>query len=190
MRTIAAASAFAVLALAVPAQAVPALFDETEHVSRTLPMEPGGTLRLKNFSGRVTVTASDRPEVVIDAVRRATRSRLDRIRLDIHTNGSNEVVIDANQRDHSWWEFTGGNNIVETDFDVKVPRRTNLDLSVFSSPVNVEGVEGSHRLHGFSSRLVLTDVSGPVFAKTFSGPVSVRAKSWDADQKIDVETFS
>src|SRR3954465_14828462 len=113
MRTLAAA--FALFALAIPAHAAPGVFDETEHVSRTLPLQPGGTLRLKNFSGRVTVTASDRPEVVIGAFRRATRSRLDRSRLDIHTNGSNEVVIDANQRDHSWWEFTGGNNIVETD---------------------------------------------------------------------------
>ena len=71
----------------------------TEHVNRTLKMEPGGTLRLKNFSGRVTITASDRPEVVIDAVRRASRERLARIRLDIRTDGPNVVVVDANRRD-------------------------------------------------------------------------------------------
>jgi hypothetical protein len=191
MRTIAAASAFAVLALAVPAKAAPALFDETEHVTRTIPMEPGGTLRLKNFSGRVTITGSDRAEIVVDAVRRAPRSRLDRVRLDIHTTGSREVLIDANQRDRSWWEFGSGSNVVETDFDIKVPRRTQLDVSVFSSPVTVDSVEGSHRLHGFSSRLVLNDVSGPIFAKTFSGSVSIHEKSWAPNQgAIDVETFS
>ncbi len=189
MRTLAAV--FAVLALAAPAHAAPGIFfDETEHVSRTIALQPGGTLRLKNFSGRVTITASDRPEVVIEAVRRATRSRLDRIRLDIHTDGANEVVVDANQRDRSWWAFTGGNNVVETDFDVKVPRRCNLDLSVFSSPVTVEGVEGSFKLHSFSSRLALDNVVGPVWAKTFSGHVSIREKSWAADQSIQVETFS
>ena len=47
MRTLAAA--FAVLALAVPGKAAPRLFDETEHVSRTLHMDPGGTLRLRTF---------------------------------------------------------------------------------------------------------------------------------------------
>lgn len=188
MRTIAAA--FAVLALAIPAHAAPGLYDETEHVSRTLQMDPGGTLRLKNFSGRVTITASDRPEVVIDAVRRATRSRLDRIKLDIHTSGSDVVVVDANQRDHSWWDFASGHNVVETDFDITVPRRTRLDLSVFSSPVSVTGVEGSHTVHGFSSRLVLTDVAGSVRAHTFSGSVTIRQKSWEPDQTIDVDTFS
>ena len=184
------AAAFAVLALALPVHAATSVLDETEHISRTIPMEPGGTLRLKNFSGRVTITASDRPEVVIDAVRRATRSRLDRIALDIHASGSNVVVVDANQRDHSWWAFAGGNNVVETDFDIKVPRRTHLDLSVFSSPVSVAGVEGSHQVHGFSSRLVLTDVSGSIRAHTFSGSVTIREKSWEPNQTIDVDTFS
>src|SRR5262249_29024269 len=124
MRTLAAA--FAVLALATPALASPGVFDDTEHVSRTIPIEPGGTARLKNLSGRVTITAQARPEIVIDAVRRATKDRLDRIKLDIHTSGSNTVVVDANQRDSSWWDFVGGNHVVETDFDIKVPRQTQL----------------------------------------------------------------
>ena len=61
-------------------------------------MDPGGTLRLKNFSGRVTITG-------VGSVRsgdrrgppRARRSQLDRIKLDIHTVGSNVVVVEANQ---------------------------------------------------------------------------------------------
>ncbi len=173
----------------MPAQAAPRLFDETEHITRTIQLEPGGTLRLKNFSGRVTITASDRPEVVIDAVRRAPREQLERIKLDIHTSGPNVVMVDANQRDRSWWAFSS-HNVVETDFDIKVPRRTQLDLSVFSSPVTVTGVEGPHSLHGFSSPLVLTDVTGSVRAHTFSGSVTIREKSWAASQTIDVDTFS
>ena len=80
--------------------------------------------------------------------------------------------------------------MVETDFDIKVPRRTQLDLSVFSSPVSVTGVEGSHRLHGFSSPLVLTDVAGSVQAHTFSGSVTIRETSWEPNRTIDVDTFS
>jgi hypothetical protein len=180
--------ALGVLALATPA--VNAAFDKTEHINQTIRMDPGGTLRLKSFSGRVTITGSDRPEVVVDAVRRATRDRLDRIKLDIHTNGSNVVVVDANRRERSWYDFMGGNNVVETDFDIKVPRRTNLDLSVFSAPVSVDGVEGSHKVHSFSSRLSLNDVAGSIKAHTFSGPVLIRAKSWEPNQAIDVDTFS
>jgi len=179
--------AFGLLALAAPAVHAA---DETEHVNRTLKMDPGGTLRLKNFAGRVTITASDRPEVVIDAVRRASRERLSRIRLDIRTEGPDVVVVDANRRDFSWFEFMGGNNVVETDLDVKVPRKTNLDISVFSSPVTVEGIEGSHRVHSFSARLSLDGVTGPVKAHSFSGTVVIREKAWAPNQTIEVDTFS
>ena len=179
--------AFALLALSAPA--LLAVADETEHVSKTLKMEPGGTLRLKNFSGRVTITASDRAEVVIDAVRRASRERLARITLDIHTEGANVVVVDANHRERSWFEFSG-NNVVETDLDITVPRQSNLDVAVFSSPVTIEGVEGSHNVHSFSARLSLNDVTGPIKAHTFSGTVVIREKSWESNQTIDVDTFS
>ncbi len=179
--------AFALLALSAPA--VLAVADETEHISKTLKMDPGGTLRLKNFSGRVTITASDRAEVVIDAVRRASRERLARITLDIHTEGANVVVVDANRRERSWFEFSG-NNVVETDLDITVPRQSNLDVAVFSSPVTIEGVEGSHNVHSFSARLSLNDVTGPIKAHTFSGTVVIREKSWESNQTIDVDTFS
>ena len=162
--------------------------DETENVSRTLKLEPGGKLVLKSFSGRVTITGTDAAEVVVNAVRRAPRERLNRITLDIHAEGSNTVYIDANHRDHSWYSW--GNNVVDTDLEVKVPRKTNLDVSVFSAGVTVDAVEGSHKMSGFSSRLTLNDVSGPVKAHTFSGPIIIRQKNWEPNQQIDVDTFS
>jgi hypothetical protein len=178
-----------VCTLAAPVADAGSRYDETEHVSRTIKLEPGGMLRLRSFSGRVTITASDRSEVVIDAVRRAPRDRLARITLDIHTDGSNTVVVDANHRERSWYAFAG-NNVVETDFDIKVPRRTNLDLSVFSAPVSVNGVEGSYKVNSFSSRLNLVDVTGSIRAHSFSGPITIRTKAWEPNQTIDIDTFS
>ena len=68
---------------------------ETENVDRTLAMAPGGTVRLKTFSGRVTITGTSGSQVVIKAVRRASRERLNDIKLEITQNG-NVVEIDAN----------------------------------------------------------------------------------------------
>jgi len=160
---------------------------DVEHVSKTVALPPGGTLRVNNFSGRVTITGTDRTDAAIEAVRRGSRERLDRIKLDIHTEGST-LVINANQHDQSWWYRHNG--IVETDLDIKVPRRTNLDVDVFSAGVTVAGVEGTHKLHGFSSRMRLENVTGPVRVHTFSGSVDVGTKAWVDDQVIDVDTFS
>jgi hypothetical protein len=184
--------ALVVCALVAPAalSAVSTVFDDTEHISQTIRLEPGGTVRLKSFSGRVTITPSDRAEVVVDAVRRASRDRLDRIKLDVHADGANVVVIDANRRERGWFDMLGRNTVVETDFDIKVPRRTNLDISVFSAPVSIDGVEGSHRVNSFSSRLTVINATGSIRAHTFSGPVEIREKTWEADHTIDVDTFS
>ena len=183
-----AALVVAAIAIALAGLTSQAAFDETEHVTRTLSLEPGGALRLKSFSGQVLITASDRAEVTVDALRHASRSVLDQIALDIHKDG-NTVNIDANRRvSRSRWRHH--EDVVETDFDIKVPRHTDLDVTVFSAPVSVRGVEGSYTVHTFSSRVVLDDVAGPIRAHSFNGPVEIRARSWSDDQSIDVDTFS
>ena len=113
--------------------------NETERVDRTIPFAAGGTVTLKNFSGEVHITGADRDQVVIHAVRRAPRERLDRIKLDIQTSGTH-LTIEANKKvDDSWFHH---DNVVQTDFEIEVPRRTSLDVNVFSSPVSVTNVEG------------------------------------------------
>jgi DUF4097 and DUF4098 domain-containing protein YvlB len=180
--------AFAALTLvACVTPGLDASFQETEKVSRTVSLSPGGTLRLKSFSGRVNITGTDGDAVVVDAVRRASRSRLDHIKLDVHGEGST-VYVDANRRDTSWW--VTHNNVVETDFDIKVPRKTNLTVQVFSASVTIDGVEGRYNVGGFSSRINLVDAVGAIKAHTFSGPIDIRAKRWQDDQDLDVDTFS
>src|SRR6185295_3365044 len=124
---------------------------ETEHVTKTVAFAPGGTLRVKNFSGRVTVTGSDRQDASIDAVRRADRDRLDRIKLDVRTEGST-LVVSANEQD-SHFPWYRRNNVVQTDLDIQVPRRTSLNADVFSASVTATGLEGTHRVHAFSARI-------------------------------------
>ena len=178
-------AAFAIVALSASAAHA---FDETERVSRTVAFAPGGLVRVVTFSGRVAITGSDSNEVVVEAVRHGSRDRLDRIKLDIQTSGS-VVSIDANHRESTWSPFRH-DNVVDTDLDIRVPRHTDLRVTTFSAPVTIEHVQGSHDVHGFSSRVRLSDVSGPVQAKTFSGPVEIRVSEWQDRQSIDVNTFS
>jgi hypothetical protein len=90
------ASSALVLSLFVPQIALGAQ-KETETVDRTVSIGDRGTLKLNNFSGDVRITGTSGGDVVIHAVRRATRERLDAIKLEINTNGSS-VTIDANKR--------------------------------------------------------------------------------------------
>jgi len=176
----------ALAALGIPPHAT-AADKQTERVERTVPLQSGGTLTLKSFSGKVAIAGEDRTDVSIVAIRRATRERLDRIKLDIQSDGRS-VVIEANKRDRSWDKKN--ENVVETDFDIKVPRSANLDLRVFSSPVQISGVAGTHKVHGFSSSLRLDGVTGPVEAETFSGAIYLAPAAWQQGQSVSAKTFS
>ena len=126
-------------------------------------MEPGGTLRLKNFSGRVTIAASDR-----SGSRHRRGSPGAAVATGPHQARHPHRRIERRDRGRQPARpFLGASSPAattsyETDFDIKVPRRTNGSMSsVFSSPVDVERrrrVARGPRLLG--TRLALNDVAG------------------------------
>ena len=156
-----------------------------ERVDRTLPFQPGGTLRLKTFSGTVEIRGTSADQVVIHAVRRATADKLRDITFDIDATGS-EVVITANRHD----DRRDNDNVVEADIRIEVPTRTRLDVKTFSAPVTVVGVDGQHEIGGFSSAIRIEGATQGADVKTFSGNVTVVASQWPDGQEFDIDTFS
>jgi DUF4097 and DUF4098 domain-containing protein YvlB len=172
------------LALAAPAAAQ----KDTETIDRTLPMPAGGTLRLKTFSGRVKITGGSGDQLVVHAIRRASRERLAEIKLEITQAGST-IEVDANHR----LVERRNDNVVETDFEITVPAKTRLDIKTFSAPVTVIGVHGNQNIDGFSSDVTIessewgdgTDID----VNTFSGNVHLRLPA-SARGNIDFNSFS
>ena len=181
--------AIAVLSLVVQPARDPAVAseqNETERVDRTVSIRAGGQLRLKNFSGRVTITGSNRADIVVHAVRRAPRERLDHIKLEIVETGSG-VSIEANKKDSDWRERN--NNVVDTEFEIQVPADVALDVEVFSSDVFVKDVRGRQRLHTFSGEIDVTGAEAAIDAETFSGDIGVRMVQ-GASASVDFDSFS
>ncbi len=146
----------------------PALAQQVEErVDRTVAFSPGGTLRLKTFSGKVEIRGTEADQVVIRAVRRAEPDRLKDIRFEIESTGTT-ITINANQHDGR----RKNDNVIETDIEILVPTRTRLDVKSFSAPVTIRQVAGTAELD------------------TFSGKVVVEAASWPDGQELDVKTFS
>jgi DUF4097 and DUF4098 domain-containing protein YvlB len=159
-------SAFALIFALVLASPLAAQTN-TETVDKTFTMQPGGTLRLKTFSGRVRITGGSGDQVVIHAVRRARQDRLDDIKLEI-TQSGNTIDVDANHR----LVERRNDNVVETDFDIQVPARTRLDIKTFSAPVTVTNVSESQKIDGFSS------------------DIRIEASQWGDGNNLDINTFS
>ena len=179
--------AIAVLgALVLATPAVASEQNETERVDRTVSIRAGGVLRLKNFSGNVTITGSNRGDLAVHAVWRAPRERLDHIKLEISETASG-VLIEANKKDDSWRERN--NNVVETDFDIQVPADVVLDIEVFSSDVVVKDVRGRQRVKTFSGEIDVTGAEAALDAETFSGDIKVKLVQ-GASASVDFDSFS
>jgi DUF4097 and DUF4098 domain-containing protein YvlB len=159
---------------------------ETERIDRTVPIRANGHLRLKNFSGRISITGTNRADVSVHAVRRASRDRLDHIKLDIAESGSG-VTIEANRKDDSWRDRD--NNVVDTEFDIEVPSDISLEVDAFSSNVDVKDVRGDQRVHTFSGAIDVSDAWGSVDAETFSGNVTVKLAA-SAGGRVEFDSFS
>jgi Putative adhesin len=181
---ISAIAALSVLTLSAPALASEQ--NETERLDRTVSIRAGGQLRLKNFSGQVRITGSNRSDVVVHAVRRATRDRLDHIHLQIVETGSG-VSIEANKKDDDWRERD--NNVVDTEFEILVPSDIALDVEVFSSDVFVKDVRGRQRVHTFSGEIEVGGADAAIDAETFSGGIAVNLAQ-GTSASIDFDSFS
>jgi DUF4097 and DUF4098 domain-containing protein YvlB len=157
-----------------------------ERVDRTVPFQPGGTVRLTTFSGTVEIRGTSASQVVIHAVRRGPAERLRDVAFDIDATAT-AVVINANRHDG---RRDDDDNVVEADIRIEVPARTRLEVKTFSAPVTVTGVEGRHEIGGFSSPIRLDGASQGATIKTFSGAVTVVAAAFADSDAFDIDTFS
>ncbi len=183
---------FTTAALLLALTAVPASAGqkETETIDRTVPIGASGQLKLKNFSGDVRITGTSGTDVVVHAVRRAKREALDNIKLEITASGSS-VSIEANKRDEGWREKN--NNVVETDFDIKVPFGTQLDLYSFSGKLEVTGVQSRINAETFSGDVMLNVASASqmpeLTGETFSGDIRILVGG-NASGRVEFNSFS
>lgn len=160
----AAVSLAAFVTTAVPAAAQSR---QEETFDRTVTLQPGGTLRLRTFSGRVNIRGTDGNQVVIHAIRRGRPDRLRDIQIEVIESG-NQVEVNANHQARE----RDNDNVVETDFEIQVPSQTRLDINSFSAPIVVTNVQGPHRL------------------KTFSADIQLDAASWRDQDGLDADSFS
>lgn len=159
-------------ALALSTPAVASAQTETERVDRTANIRAGGQVRIKNFSGKVTITGSRRGDVAVHAIRRAPRERLDHIKLEVTETGSG-VTIEANKKD-SEWRDRDNNNVVDTELEIQVPQDVTLNVDVFSSEIRVTDVHGKQRLKTFSGDIEIAGAEGSINAETFSGDIELQ----------------
>jgi DUF4097 and DUF4098 domain-containing protein YvlB len=193
--------------LAVPAIASDQLGKYTEEFHQSYPISADGRVELNNINGSVHITAWDKNEVKVDAVKYAnSQDRMEEAKIEVNVSG-NTVSIRTKYRDHDHtWNMGGHDNPASVEYTLMVPRTARLDeIELVNSELEIQGVTGEVRAScvnghivakGLGGRTKLSDVNGRIevgFDRLGSSPIEVSEVNGSveltlpSDAKADIE---
>jgi hypothetical protein len=150
-------------------------------------------LQVDNIFGSIVVTGYKGSEVKLFArktIKARTEGKIQKaeeeVKLDITEEGNViDIYVDGpfrNQHENRGsWNNPGYE--VHYDFDIKVPRKTNIYLKTATAgSIQVSNIEGEFQVKHADGKIVMRDIVGAGTAKTAAGDVKVFfAKNPDAD---------
>jgi hypothetical protein len=154
----------------------------TTEFERTFAVGEPADLRLENIRGSVDIEPGEPGTIAIRAVRRDSTGSAERTRV--------ELTQDAEGRVHAVTRFDSGRlqRPCKVDYTVRVPRNTNLSLSLVASPAAVQGLHGRLRLRTVAGNLLLRQLSGRLSISSVSARVV--AEDLSPEAVLDLSTVS
>lgn len=179
----------------------------TEEFHHSYPLTTNGNVELENINGAVHITAWDRNEVKVDAVKRADDQQgLNDAEIEVN-NRADSLSIRTKYRDEEGYH--GHRHGIEVEYTLTVPAGARLDeIKLINGPLDISGVSGEVRAscingklvaHGLSAKVKLSTVNGPLEATfehvegntielaSVNGPLRVTLPS-DVKARIDATT--
>jgi DUF4097 and DUF4098 domain-containing protein YvlB len=159
-----AASFLVMLAIALPAAA--SQFRDEFH--KTFPASPTIKVSLSNINGSVQITAWDRNEVQLDAVKTAdTQEKLNEA--EIRVNASESSI----QIETHYPERRANNNPANVAYELHVPRMARLDkIDLVNGKLDIDGVKGEVSGASVNGSVTGRGLTGNVELSTVNGSVS------------------
>ena len=148
----------------------------TEEFHQTYAITPDWRVELDNINGAVHISAWDRNEVKVDAVKYAgTKERLDEAHIEVDA-GKSYVSIRTRYPDHDHnFNWGSRNNPASVEYTLTVPRTARLDeIKLINGSLDVTGVTGEVRASCINGRLEAHNLSGRAELSTINGHLDAR----------------
>jgi DUF4097 and DUF4098 domain-containing protein YvlB len=155
----------------------------TEEFHKVYPLSAQGRIEISNINGPVHITAWDREEVKVDAVKSAwSQERLNEAQIEVRA--TQEVIsIRTEYPEHGHdqtFNFRGDgehNNPARVEYTITVPRQAHLDeIKLVNGRLDVQDVAGEVRA---------SCVNGRIQARNLQGSVELRTVNGELDATID-----
>ena len=162
---------FAIVLIAIGTH-IPLQASLTEELHKTYPIDAEGRVSLNNVNGAVHISAWDRNEVQVDAIKRAhTKEALDEANIVIDS-ASSSISIRT-----KYPESKHHKDSASVEYTLKVPRRARLFA--------VETVNGSVEVSGVTGDVKISSVNGPVTAQNLAGEARLSTVNGTVNASFD-----
>ena len=167
----------------------------TEEFHQSYPLTLTGRVNISNINGDVHISAWDRNEVKIDAVKRAyNRERLSEATIDI-TNTADSVSIKTKYPERNpnfdGRNWSRENNPASVEYTLTVPRGARIDsVALVNGSLDIEGVQGEVRASLVNGRVKANDLSGEISLSSVNGAIEVNAAGLAASKGVNLNAVN
>jgi len=141
-----------------------------EEFHQTYPLKANGRVELQNINGAVHITAWDRNEVKVDAIKRAeTEQELKDEEIRVEANADSiSIETKYRQREETWHH--NHHRAAEVEYTLTVPRSARLDeIKLINRGLDINGVAGQVRASCINGKLKARGLSGELKLSTING---------------------
>jgi hypothetical protein len=152
---------------------------------KTFPLSAGGSFRLENVNGSVTVDGWDRDEVEVRAVKTAKNDQRDlaEVRIDVQSQPG-EVAVQTLYPQGEGAE-------VAVEYHIHVPNRVLLgNIDTVNGGVLVRGISGGGELRSVNGDVKVLDSTGRFSARTTNGDVRLELRRLVDGAPMSLETVN
>lgn len=165
-----------------------------EEFHQSYPLSAQGRLTLKNISGAVRITAWDRAEVRVDALKRGeSRERVEEARIVVDAT-PDSVQIETRYPEEAFRYEQGDNrrrNAASVDYQISVPRTARLEsIEVISGRLDIENVAGGVKASCISGHFTARNLAGEAKLSNVSGSLEASFDRLDDASNITLGNVS
>jgi hypothetical protein len=168
--------------------------DETERFEQSYPFNPNGKISVSNVNGSITVTAWDKNEIKLEAVKIAdSKERLADVQIKIDAKQDSFSV----ETDYGSWKNNNGTwknknyGKLEVQYTLMVPRTAILDeIETVNGSVTISNMVGRVNANAVNGNVKATNLRGAAEIETVNGVTEADFDSLENTSKISLSTVN
>jgi DUF4097 and DUF4098 domain-containing protein YvlB len=165
----------------------------TEEFHQTYPLSATGRVSLSNINGSVRISAWDRNEVKVDAVKRAyTQERLREAEIKVSAS-SGAIEIETEYPEYRWdsRDAARHENPASVDYTLTVPRSARVEeVSLVNGGLDIEGLGGPVHASSVNGKVTARGLTGPVNLSVVNGRLEATLDSVNGSGSVNLSAVN